>query len=134
MNNNIQQKFASYPEHVRPQMLFLRSLIFELAESLKLGQVEETLKWDEPSYLVKTGSPVRIDWKAKDPSHYFLFFHCQTRLIDTFRELYAEQLAFQGNRAIVLALNSQLPETCIRHCIELALTYKTRKHLPLLGA
>jgi hypothetical protein len=133
MNNDIQVKFASYPKHVRPHLLVLRGLILELAEHLKLGRVEETLKWGEPSYLVDSGSPVRIDWKAKNPNHYFLFFHCQTKLVDTFRLIYSDNLVFQGNRAIVLDLNGQLPESSIKHCIELALTYKKRKHLPLLG-
>ncbi|MBM4978123.1 DUF1801 domain-containing protein, partial [Vibrio parahaemolyticus] len=27
-----------------------------------------------------------------------------------------------------------LPETAIKSCLELALTYQQRKHLPLLGA
>ena len=51
-----------------------------------------------------------------------------------FRELYAEELEFQGNRAIILSLSQPLPEAVIKHCLELALTYQQRKHLPLLGA
>jgi hypothetical protein len=101
---------------------------------MQMGEIEETLKWGELSYRVKNGSPVRIDWKAKSPDQYFLFFHCQTKLVDTYRELYSNALNFDGNRAIVLEVDKALPETVIRHCLELAMRYKSIKHLPLLGA
>jgi hypothetical protein len=133
MHPDIQSKFATYPEHVRPAMLYLRSLICSVAEEHQLGNIEETLSWGEPSYQVKLGSAVRMDWKPKDPNHYFIFFHCQTKLVDTFRELYRDTLAFQGKRAIVLALNRELPEDIIRHCLKMAFTYKNPKYLPLLG-
>jgi hypothetical protein len=133
MHPDIQSKFATYPEHVRPAMLYLRSLMFSVAEEHQLGKVVETLSWGEPSYRVKLGSAVRMDWKPKDPNHYFMFFHCQTKLVDTFRELYSDTLAFQGNRAILLELNRELPDDIIRHCLEMAFTYKNRKYLPLLG-
>lgn len=133
MDRAIANKFNDYPEAARLRLLELRSLILKLAEDLELGKVEETLKWDEPSYSVKNGSPVRIDWKLKSPNHYYLFFNCNTKLVDTFRERYGDELQFQGNRAIVLHLSEDLPQKTISHCIELALTYKKRKHLPLLG-
>jgi hypothetical protein len=75
-----------------------------------------------------------MDWKAKYPNRYFLFFHCQTKLVDTFRELYSDTLEFEGNRAIVLYVDKKLPERVIRHCIEMAMNYKKITHLPLLGA
>jgi hypothetical protein len=75
-----------------------------------------------------------MDWKPQTPDRYFLFFHCQTKLVDTFRELYSSSLEFQGNRAIVLGVEKELPEKVIRHCIALAFRYKAIKHLPLLGA
>ena len=106
----------------------------QAASDLELGEVEESLKWGEHSYSVKTGSPIRTDWKLKSPNQYYLFFNCQTKLIDTFRELHNDTLEFQGNRAIVLSLSSSLPEAEIKNCLELALTYQQRKHLPLLGA
>jgi hypothetical protein len=134
MNAEIQGKLDSYPGHIKPLILELRNLVFSVAKDLGLGEIAETLKWGEPSYQVKNGSPVRIDWKSKYPDKYFLFFHCQTKLVDTFRELYSESLEFEGNRAIVLYVNKDLPKQVIRHCLELAMRYKSIKHLPLLGA
>lgn len=134
MKNEVQHKLNSYPEHIRPLLLKLRSLILEIADTQDLGPVEETLKWGEPSYATKGGSPVRFDWKPKYPDHYFIFFNCNTKLIETFRLLHADILQFEGNRAIVLEVKAPLPTQVIRHCLERALKYKSIKHLPFLDA
>jgi hypothetical protein len=134
MTDVIQNKFSQYPAHISTALNALRKLIYSLVDELELGDIEETLKWGEPSFKVKTGSPIRIDWKAATPDNYYLFFNCQTKLVDTFRELYSDVLEFQGNRAIVLTLNQPLEEAKIKHCLTLALTYQKVKHLPLLGA
>lgn len=134
MDKALMARFEEYPKGAREKLASLRSLVFQIAEALALGEVEESLKWGEPSYRVKTGSPIRMDWKAKSPNHYYLFFHCQTKLVDTFRELHGDVLVFEGNRAIVFEVSQPIPELAVRHCLELALTYHQRKHLPLLGA
>ena len=134
MDKNVKTRFDQYPDSARHQLSSLRSLIFQTAENLQSGAVEESLKWGEPSYSAKAGSPIRIGWKPDTPHNYYLFFNCNTKLVDTFRVLYGDVLAFQGNRAIVLNLSAVLPEPALRHCIELALTYKKRRHLLLLGA
>ena len=41
-----------------------------------LKELEETLKWGEPSYLVKKGSTIRMDWKSKAPNQYAMYFKC----------------------------------------------------------
>ncbi len=133
MNKEVEKRFNDYPDEVRPKLLNLRTLILRTASELDLGEVEESLKWGEPSYNVKTGSPIRIDWKLKSPNNYYIFFNCKTKLVDTFKELYGNTLKFEGNRAIELKLSEPLAERSIGHCIELGLTYKRIKHLPLLG-
>ncbi|MCT7360742.1 DUF1801 domain-containing protein [Thalassolituus pacificus] len=134
MDKSVKTRFENYPDAVRNKLEVLRNLILKTAGHLQLGAIEESLKWGEPSYHVKTGSPIRIDWKPDTPHNCYVFFNCNTKLVDTFRVLYGDVLAFQGNRTIVLNLSAALPEPVLRHCIELALTYKKRKHLPLLGA
>jgi hypothetical protein len=134
MKNEVQHRFNSYPEHIKPILEKVRSLILEVAETNKLGNVKETLKWGEPSYLVKGGITVRFDWKEKTPDQYYILFNCKTKLVDTFRELYSDILNFQGNRAIVLNIQDSAPLQAISHCIELSMKYKSIKHKPLLGA
>ncbi|MGC9461324.1 DUF1801 domain-containing protein [Vibrio genomosp. F10] len=139
MDKNIKDKWDSYPANIAPVICRLRELILQAAKEEDLGTVEETLKWNELSYSVTSGSPIRLDWTLKTPHHCYVYFHCQTKLVDTFRELYDGVLQFQGNRAMVIAIKElyiedSLPETQIKHCLKLALTYQKVKHLPLLGA
>lgn len=134
MNIAVKQRFEQYPKNARVRLEQLRGLVLKVASELELGEVVESLKWGEPSYSVKSGSPVRMDWKQNSPNNYYLFFHCQTKLVATFRELYGQVLEFEGNRAIVFQLSEPLPESIIEQCLKLALTYKKCKHLPLLGA
>ena len=125
----------SYPKPVKKKLLFLRDLIIETASVIgEISKIEETLKWGEPSYLAKNGSTIRIDWKERNPNQYAMYFHCKTKLVDTYRELYKDIFKFEGNRAIVFTMQSRIPVKELKHCIELPLTYHSRKHLPMLGA
>ena len=134
-NPKVEVIFNSYPESVKKQMLHLRTLVLEVALEIEgLEKLEETLKWGEPSYLTKHGSTLRMNWSAKNPNQYGMYFQCTSRLVSTFRTIYKNQLNFVDNRAIIFKLNDKLPETEVRHCILLALTYHKRKHLPLLGS
>lgn len=133
-NPEVLAKFNRYPSNVKPKLERLRTLIFETAKENQLGPLKESLKWGEPSYHTKNGSPIRLDWKESKPDQYALYFNCKTQLIDTFREIYGKELNFEGNRAIVFDLREPLPKRIIKHCIKLALTYHKVKHLPLLGA
>ena len=126
--------FENYPHSVREKMLELRRLVIETAEEQEeINLLEETLKWGEPSYLTKNGSTIRMDWKAKSPDQYALYFQCTSRLISTFKLVYKNELEFEGNRAIVLKLDESLPKNALKACIKAALTYHKVKHLPALG-
>ena len=56
-----------------------------------------------------------------------MYFHCQTRLVATFREFYPKQLTFEGNRSILFDQSDAIPERELRHCVALALTYHRDK-------
>jgi hypothetical protein len=134
-NADVARTFEGYPPSIRKKLMLIRGLIHEVVSSTPdIGALEETLKWGEPSYLAKGGSTVRIAWKKATPTQYGLYFHCQTRLIETFKELYGAELRFEGNRAIVFDEKDEIPRAKLTRCIMLALTYHKRKHLPLLGA
>jgi hypothetical protein len=123
--------FESLPEPVRACLLTLRRLIFEVAASTPgVGRLEETLRWGEPAFLTsesQSGSTIRIGPIRGEPNGGALFVHCQTDLIQTFRQHYPDQLRYGGKRAILLTADRPLPEQALRHCIALALTYKLRK-------
>jgi hypothetical protein len=122
--------FAAYPPALRRALLTLRGLILEVADAqLGKGGLLETLKWGQPAYLPvkpRTGTTVRIDAVKGDPDRYAAYFHCQTTLIDSFRELYPDAFAFEGNRALLFERDDKLPKAALRHCIGLALTYHAK--------
>jgi len=118
--------FAGYSADVRRQLLVLRELIFDTAAATDgVGKLQETLRWGEPSYLTTesgSGSTVRINAKGSR-GQYAMYFHCQTNLIETFRDRYPDKFTFDKNRAIVFDNGDAVPTDELRHCIALALTY-----------
>ena len=123
-------KFAGYPPEARRRLLALRELVFRTAaETPGAGDIAESLKWGEPAYATKNrnGSPLRIDWKPKSPAQYAMYFQCQTTLVDTFRTLFPHDFGFEGNRALVFALQDKPPRDTLQLCIAAALTYHLNK-------
>jgi len=122
--------FDACPGPIKTRLKALRRLIFDTAKATKgVGRIEEALKWGQPSYLTPetgSGSTIRIDRVKSAGNQVAVFFHCQTDLVETFRELYPK-LSYSGNRAILLDADKKLPEAELRHCVALALTYHLRK-------
>lgn len=130
-NVAVQEIFQSYSEEFRQKLLFLRELILTTASEIEsVGELEETLKWGQVSYLTtksKSGSTIRIDKHGSGTQKYAIYFNCQTRLVDTFREIYSEEFNFEGNRSIVFELDEEIPVQALRDCISMALTYHRNK-------
>jgi hypothetical protein len=122
--------FSSYPQPLRTRLLALRQLILDTAGNTEgVGRLDETIKWGQVSYLTSatgSGSTVRIDRVKSAANQYAVYFHCQTDLVETFRELYPE-LSYGGNRSILLDTSKALPKQALRHCVALALTYHLNK-------
>jgi hypothetical protein len=108
-------------------------MIFETAASLEgVGDIEETLKWGEPSYLTpttKSGSTIRIDWKSSQEDHYAMYFKCTANLVSAFRERYPTVFKFRGTRSILFHIDDEIPVNELHRCIALALTYHRNKKL-----
>jgi len=133
MNSIIETKIQLYPDAAQYKFRELRTLIYEVAKENEIAPIEEALKWGEPSYLTKSGSTIRIDWKPKNPKYIGIYFNCKTNLVETYKELFFDIFEFQTNRAIILKLDNPLPEE-LKTCFFMALNYHKLKHLPLLGA
>ncbi len=123
--------FDNSSKNVRDCLMDLRQLIFDTAESIsEVGELEETLKWGQPSYLTtksKSGSMIRIDKIKNQPDKYAIYFLCQTTLVESFREIFGEKLVYEGNRAIHLDANDKMPIDDLTQRISMALTYRLKK-------
>jgi Domain of unknown function (DU1801) len=129
---------AAYPLRVQARLLELRQLVLETATKTNgVGKIEEALRWNQPSFLTPetgSGSTIRIDGLRNDPEKCAMYFHCQSGLIDTFKELYGKSLTYEGNRALVFDVKDELPTEILSHCISLALTHHLRKKSANKGA
>jgi len=131
LNPKVEEVFKAYPHKVGKKLLFLRQLIFDVASEIsEVGELEETLKWGEPSYLTtksKTGSAIRIDWKPAQQNQYAMYFNCNTNLVEAFRKRYPRVFRFRGKRCIVFDINDEIATDELRNCIAMALTYHLNK-------
>ena len=129
-NPDMEHVFDNYPPEIKSRLLRLRDLIVLVAsETPGVGELEETLKWGQPSFLTTTsrsGTTIRIDQVKNDPQHYAMYLSCQTTLIETFRMVYPD-FRYDGNRAIIFAIEDDLPIEVLKDFIGMALTYHLRK-------
>jgi Domain of unknown function (DU1801) len=128
-NAKVAAIFAAATPAMRRKLLALRRLILETAaESRDVAALDETLRWGEPAYVCKTGSPIRIAPSKSEPTRkYAMFFICTTTLVDSFRTLFPNVFRYQGNRAIEFDLDDDVPIPELKICISMALTYHAKK-------
>ncbi|WP_116218710.1 DUF1801 domain-containing protein [Allomuricauda sp. ARW7G5W] len=127
-------KLLSYPDFVRGKMQFLRELVLETAiEIPEITNLEETLKWGEPSFLTRTGSTLRMDWKKKAPEQYQMYFKCTSRLVETFKLVFGDLFTYEKNRAIIFQLEQEIPVLELKKCIKATLIYHKVKNDLTLG-
>ena len=134
-DSSVEAHFQSYPAPIRKRLLAIRELIFDVAAGTEgVGELLETLKWGEPAYVTamsKSGSTVRMDWKAKTPRQYAVYFNCNTELVDTFKTMFPEDFRYEGRRAIVFEVDERIPKDALAVCIAASLTYHAnKKHAP----
>lgn len=133
-NHEVKLVFDNYPNKIKEKIENLRRLIFETANQIEdITQLQETLKWGEPSYITKKGSTIRIDWKPKAPEQYAMYFSCSTTLVETFKQVHGNLFDYEGKRAIVFQLDDEIPEQELKSCIRAALTYHRVKNIDRLG-
>jgi len=127
-------KFEGYPPLYKRALLQLRSIIIECAAATDpISQLEETLKWGEPSYFTKYGSTIRIDYKDKGQPYYAIYFKCTSKLVPAIRAVYGEIFTYEKNRALIFTLDDELPLAALKQVITAALRYHKVKHMPHLG-
>lgn len=126
----IRNIFDSFEPIVKKKLLQIRDLIYTTAANIDaVGDITETLKWGEPSYVPlkqRVGSPIRLN-QLKGKNGFALYFNCQSNLIPTFKQLYPSTFNYEGNRSIVFDRKDKIPIKELEHCISIALTYHIHK-------
>ena len=127
-DSDVAAVFASYADAVRPGLLALRQLILETADStVGVGDIEETLKWGQPSYITsesRSGSTIRIaPTGSKSPHDYAMYFICHTNLVESFENIFGDAFTYDGKRGLLFSVSKKIPENELRECVAWALTY-----------
>lgn len=129
-NPQIKLFFNSFSPSIKKKLLLIRALIYDTAKGIdSVGEITESLKWNEPSYApvkAKIGSPIRLN-KIKDKDQFGVYFNCQTTLVSTFKMIYPKTFNYGGNRSIIFNTNEIIPIEELKHCISMALTYHISK-------
>ncbi len=127
-------KLGTYPDFVRDKLNRLRALIIETAKEIpEITDLDETLKWGELSFVTKTGSTLRMDWKKNTPNQYQIYFKCTSRLVPTFKLVFGELFEYEKNRAIIFQLDQEIPVEELKKCIKATLMYHKVKDDLTLG-
>ncbi len=128
-DSEVEAAFAAFPDAQLRHLLRIREIIIEVGESLdSLGQLKETLKWGQPSFLPtrpRVGSTVRVG--SFDKRQVALYFNCQTMLVENFRSIFGTALCYSKNRAVLFDVSKPLPENIIKECVRMALQYHLDK-------
>ncbi len=125
--DEVRKVFDRHSAILSRRLYTLRDWVFEVASGdARIGSIEESLKWGQPSYVpaaTKSGTAVRIDTHAAIKGSCALYVHCGTDLVARWRDIY-EDLAYDGNRAVIFGSAQPLPKAVIQHCIAMAFTYR----------
>lgn len=134
VNPKVEEVFVNYPNRVRHKMQGLKELVIATAKETEgLDELEITLKWGEPSFISEYGSTIRMDWKARTPNQYVLYFQCTSRLVDTFRLVFGSKFQYEGKRALIFQMDQKIPNAELKACIKAALRYHKVKDQMTLG-
>lgn len=122
----IRDVYAGFSRPARDGMLKIRDLIIDAAKAdSRIGEVSETLKWGQPSYIPrapKTGTPIRLG--VPKVGEFAIFVHCQTTVISEFRSLFPDDFTYDGNRAVIFSGVQEIVPSKVTLIIQRALTYR----------
>ena len=129
-NSPVLEVVSDYPGPVKKALMRLRRLVLETAQEREdVGEIQETLKWGQPSFLTvrpRTGTTIRIDRDRSGLGDIALYVSCQSSLVSEWRALFPH-LTFGGDRSVHFDPEHDLPENELRHMISMALTYHLKK-------
>jgi len=116
------------PAPARARLLEIRALIFAAAEATGTAPLTETLKWGQPSYLPprKQGTTIRLG--APDAETCALYVHCQTTLVDSYRNQFPTEFRYETNRAVLIPATGPYAQAALQQIAAMALTYHRDKH------
>lgn len=121
MTIKIEDYYPTYTDIEKEKLQEMSNLIERVAEKLSVV-IKAERKWGQLSFSSTIGTPIRI--ARFDENHVAFFVHCQTTLVEQWREMFTDSLEFSKTRAVLLKNHEELPINELEICIQMALTYR----------
>lgn len=121
MTIKIEGYYPTYTDIEKEKLQEMSNLIERVAEKLSVV-IKAERKWGQLSLSSTIGTSIRI--ARFDENHVAFFVHCQTTLVEQWREMFTDSLEFSKTRAILLKNHEELPINELEICIQMALTYR----------
>lgn len=123
MTTRIEDYYPTYTNNEKEKLQEMSDLVEQVAEKLSLV-IKAERKWGQLSFSSKIGTPIRM--ARFDDDYVALFVHCQTTLVEQWREMFTDSLKFSKTRAILLNTKDELPIDDLEICIQMALSYRKK--------
>ena len=132
MSAPVAAAFEAFPPTAQPGLRALRAVILSVAaDTPEAGHLSEELRWGQPAYLTPdTGSGTALRLGVPKSGGFALFVHCQTTLIEEFRDIGGPGWPVEGRRAILFDDPGAVDDPALRLLIRRALTYHLKKRSP----
>ena len=125
-NQKVAAAYAAFPQDSLAIAIALRELVLETARTMpEVGPVTESLKWGQPSYVVKKGTALRI--AVPKGGGCGLYAHCQSGVIAHYAATVAGPDKIDGTRGVIFQTVDDVVPERLRLLIRHALTYHKAK-------
>lgn len=117
---------AQWSDPARDALWVCRTIYHDTASDLGIGALDETLKWQQPSWRPvrpRTGSTLRMGWDPQLPERLAFFVDCKTDLASRMRDIYSDFGENDGQRKISADLTRPLPQDAISHLAHMTFSY-----------
>lgn len=127
LSPDISAAYDAFPIAARDRLLEIRALILAAAEATETAPLTEALKWGQPAYLParKHGTTIRLG--LANPETCALYVHCQTTLVDSYRQLFPTEFQYQTTRAVLIPTSGGYAAEALQQIAAMALTYHRDK-------
>ncbi|MGM0219324.1 DUF1801 domain-containing protein [Enterococcus sp. AZ126] len=115
--------YSDYSQNEQDKIQEIIGVIVSVSEDLNI-ELTTSIKWNQLSFSCQNGTPIRVDRFSEGVIG--IFVHCQTTLVEEWREIFGGTMLYSKTRAILLDSNKLLPEKELEMCIQMALNYKKR--------
>lgn len=79
----ILDQIQHWPEAAQLRLQAMRALFYDVADTAKIGPLDESLKWGQPAWRprrARMGSTVRLNWSEAAPRSLMAYVDCKTDL------------------------------------------------------